>query len=451
MRFQHLFLLLGFAVLTACAAPTPQADACTTTLSQAIPNSCVVTDGVLWRGSKPNEQGASALIGLGVKTVVNLELLHDDMAAFQGALPAAAPAHVINYFRIHEWEPNVYVAPAVLDDHVAEFLAIMRTQAKPVYVHCRSGQNRTGVMVAAYRIFEEGMPVDPAIDEMRKFRGVWFAQDATYLRGLAQDRRDQLLQRVAQKEHELKPDAQLKPAPSMVVDVPTRPDVTQRMLVLTPAAPKAAVVLLPGGHGGLQIAPDGTMKSGNGNFLVRNRQLFADQGLMVAVLDAPSDHQQPPYLANFRQTPEHASDIKAVMAWLREKTHKPVWLVGTSRGTQSAAYVATVLSGSDGPDGIVLTSTILTDRKSRPVPAMPLDHIRVPVLVVHHKQDGCSHCSYADAPLLLTKLVNAPKTELLSFTGGQSTGDPCEAFAYHGFNGLEPEVVKQISDWILAR
>ena len=236
-----------------------------------------------------------------------------------------------------------------------------------------------------------------------------------------------------------------------VVDIPTRPGVTQRMIVLTPPEPKAAVVLLPGGHGGLQILPDGSMKWGDGNFLVRTRQLFAEQGLMVAVVDAPSDRQSPPYLGGFRQTPEHAADLKAVIAWLREKSKAPVWLVGTSRGTQSAAYVATELSGPGGPDGVVLTSTILTDDKGRPVPAMPLGKIRVPVLVVHHEQDGCSLCSFSEVPALMAKLANTPRSQLLSFKGGQSKGDPCEAFAHHGFNGLEPEVVQQVAAWVLAK
>lgn len=236
-----------------------------------------------------------------------------------------------------------------------------------------------------------------------------------------------------------------------VVDIPTRPGVTQRMILLTPPEPKAVVVLLAGGHGGLQVFPNGSMKWGEGNFLVRTRQLFADQGLMVAVLDAPSDRQSSPYLQGFRQTPEHAADIKAVIAWLRENAKAPVWLVGTSRGTQSAAYVATELSGPDGPDGIVLSSTILSDAKSRPVPALPLDKIRVPVLVVHHEQDGCSLCSFAEVPVLMAKLTNAPRTQVLSFKGGQSKGDPCEAFAYHGFNGLEEQVVRQSAAWILAK
>ncbi len=129
-----------------------------------------------------------------------------------------------------------------------------------------------------------------------------------------------------------------------VVDIPTRPGVTQRMIIISPANPKAAVVLFSGGHGGLQIFPNGSFKSSEGNFLVRTRQLFADQGLLVALVDAPSDRQSPPYLGGFRQKPEHAADIKAVIAWLREQSKVPIWLVGTSRGTVSAAYVATELS-----------------------------------------------------------------------------------------------------------
>jgi dienelactone hydrolase len=236
-----------------------------------------------------------------------------------------------------------------------------------------------------------------------------------------------------------------------VVEIPTRSGVTQRMIVISPANPKAAVVLFAGGHGGLQILPNGSFKWGEGNFLVRTRQLFADQGLLVALVDAPSDRQSPPYLGGFRQKPEHAADIKAVIAWLREQSKVPVWLVGTSRGTQSAAYVATELLDPDGPDGIVLSSTILADDNSRPVPAMPLGRIRIPVLVVHHEQDGCALCAFTNVPLLMEKLANSPRKQVLSFKGGQNKGDPCEAMAYHGFNGLESDVVQKTAAWIVAK
>lgn len=239
--------------------------------------------------------------------------------------------------------------------------------------------------------------------------------------------------------------------PQKVVDIPTRPGVSQRMLVLSPQNPKAAVILFAGGHGGLQISSNGSFGWGKNNLLVRTRNLFADQGLLVAMVDAPSDRQSPPYLRGFRQTREHVMDIKAVIAWVREQAKVPVWLVGTSRGTQSAAYIATELTGPEGPDGLVLSSTILTDNQNRPVPAMPLERLHIPVLVVHHEQDGCRLCPFGDVPRLMEKLSGVPRKQLLKFEGGENLAGPCRALSYHGFNGLDREVVAQIAGWILAK
>ena len=75
------------------------------------------------------------------------------------------------------------------------------------------------------------------------------------------------------------------------------------------------------------------------------------------------------------------------------------------------------------------------------MPDMALERIGVPVLVAHHKQDSCRACLYSDLPRLTSKLVNLPKTLLMTFDGGDNTGDPCEPRAYHGYNGIEAEVV----------
>jgi pimeloyl-ACP methyl ester carboxylesterase len=228
--------------------------------------------------------------------------------------------------------------------------------------------------------------------------------------------------------------------------------VTQRVLVVAPEKPRAAVVLFAGGHGGLQIAAGGALGWGRGNFLIRSHHLFAGEGLLVAIVDAPSDRQRNPFLSGFRQTREHVADVKAVIAWLRREAARPVWLVGTSRGTQSAAFIATELSQDrGGPDGIVLTSSVLRDPRGRPVPDMPLERITAPVLVVHHREDGCSLCAFADVPRLMSGLTRVREKELLAVEGGVSRGDPCEAFAHHGFNGLEREVVARIAAWIVAR
>ncbi len=239
--------------------------------------------------------------------------------------------------------------------------------------------------------------------------------------------------------------------PMRVIDVPTRPGVTQRLLVLTPDQPKAVVLLFAGGHGGLQIALDGTLGWGRNNFLVRSRERFAAQGFMVAVIDAPSDMQRAPFLQGQRQRREHVADVRAAMTWLRAETKLPIWLIGTSRGTQSVAYLATELTDAERPDGIVLTASVVQDKRGRPVPAMPLHKVTVPVLVAHHERDDCVACPYADVVPMMKQFTNAPRQKLLTFTGGVSEGDPCEALAHHGFNGIENEVVRQIAAWISTK
>ena len=240
-------------------------------------------------------------------------------------------------------------------------------------------------------------------------------------------------------------------AAEKVVDIPTRPGVTQRFLLISPPDPRAAVVLFAGGHGGLQLSESGALQWGHGNFLVRSAPLFASRKLTVAIIDAPSDRQSAPHLGGFRQSAEHAADVQAVVAWLREHTRLPVWLVGTSRGTQSAAAVALRSGAHAGPDGIVLTATILSDKRSRPVTDMALEKLRIPVLVVHHEQDACRSTLFSDVPRLMEKLTSAPRKELIAVRGGKDEGNPCAGRAYHGFNGLEEDVIEKIAAWVTAK
>ena len=232
----------------------------------------------------------------------------------------------------------------------------------------------------------------------------------------------------------------------LVVDLPTRAQVTQRYVWLAPDAFDATVVLLIGGNGLLNISDAGLLGAGGGNFLARSRGHFLAQGLAVALVDAPSDRQSAPYLSGFRQSPEHAADLIAVMADIRQRSGKPVVLVGTSRGTQSAAAVSIASVEAGGPDALVLTSSILYDGKSRALPHMEMQRLRLPVLVVHHALDACRLCQFSDLPLLTARL-QAPFT-LLSYQDGEARGDPCEAFSHHGFNGIEALVVQDIAAWI---
>ncbi len=236
-----------------------------------------------------------------------------------------------------------------------------------------------------------------------------------------------------------------------VKTIPTRTGVTQSFLLLHQTdTPAATVILFTGGNGALGLGPDGRPGAMGGNFLVRNRARFAAHGLMVAVPDAPSDHASG--LARFRASREHAADVGALIAALRALAPAPVWVVGTSMGTVSAANAAARLR-EGGPDGLVLTSTVTrwNREEGESVSDVKLRDIRVPTLVVHHREDACFATPYADVPGLMRDLSNAPRRELLTFQGGDPPqSKPCEARAAHGYLGLDEQVVNAIADWILG-
>jgi pimeloyl-ACP methyl ester carboxylesterase len=230
----------------------------------------------------------------------------------------------------------------------------------------------------------------------------------------------------------------------------TRPSVTLQMLVLKADKPIASVVLFMGGDGKLGgFQPNGNPVFG-GNFLVRSRSVFLSQGMTVAVLDAPSDRQEGRGLVGFRQSPQHMQDISAVMRYLRGQASVPVWLVGTSLGSVSAAAAA-IRIREGGPDGVVLTSSVVNPSFPGSLPSHRLGEIKIPTLFVHHEKDECKESLYRDVPPVVAAVANAPRKELITFRdGGPPKGDPCDPWGYHGYPGIESKTVIRITDWIKA-
>lgn len=238
--------------------------------------------------------------------------------------------------------------------------------------------------------------------------------------------------------------------------VTTPRGVTQAFLLHKPEKPDAAVILFAGGHGALGLVDAGKMRWGAGNFLVRSRDKFAEHNLLVAVIDAPAD-QQDGMSAVFRMSSAHAGDIGAVAAHLRKLANVPVWLVGTSMGTFSAAGGAI---GAKGIDGLVLTSTItrakpewaIKDSHRDGVGSMPLDKISVPTLIVAHRNDGCPITPASDAGKLSKRLTAARKVETVVLEGGDPPQSaPCEAKSQHGFLGIEGKAVDAIAGFVKAQ
>ncbi len=236
-----------------------------------------------------------------------------------------------------------------------------------------------------------------------------------------------------------------------VKDVKSR-GVTTRLLVEKGDNPFVTLVLFAGGKGIMDISDNGFIGWGLGNFLVRSRRLFWNQGAITAVIDAPTDKRKT--LHGFRSTKNHAKDVGAVISHLRAKYGLPVWLVGTSRGTNSVANAGLRLK-SNKPDGIVLLATMLAYKRQWGgdwVTNMDINKIEMPVLIAHHKKDKCIVTPPGKVSILRKKLKNAKPVKVLWYEGGIGVrGNECEAQHYHGFKGIEKKVVSDIMGWIKSQ
>ncbi len=215
------------------------------------------------------------------------------------------------------------------------------------------------------------------------------------------------------------------------------------VMVMPHPSATATVILLPGGDAGTGKVVEG--KPGSANFLVRSRQAFHAANLNVIAVFRPSDlsRMENPY----RASREHVADLSRVVAYARETYGKPIWLVGTSRGTVSGTALAIAL-GETQVQGLVLTSSI-TVAKAGAVTNQNMGSLKMPVLVVHHKNDSCRVCVPYEASRITSELKSAPVKKFIMVEGGADPeGDPCEAKHWHGFINYEKETVQLITDWM---
>ena len=117
---------------------------------------------ILWRSAQPTAAGLKSLKALGIRTVVNLRNGSSDRAALQGL--------GLRYCHIHfaTWHAE--------DEDVVTFLKVMGDPANhPVLVHCQHGADRTGTMVAVYRVVMEGWTMEEAMQELPRFgfHSIW--------------------------------------------------------------------------------------------------------------------------------------------------------------------------------------------------------------------------------------------------------------------------------------
>lgn len=118
----------------------------------------------LYRSAQPSAAGMRKLQKMGIKSVVNLRWLHSDRDEIEGT--SLGYLHI----PIRTWK--------IKEKHVLNFLRWAIDPARqPVLVHCKHGADRTGTMVAFYRMVVQGWSKQKAIAEMTEggsnFHAVW--------------------------------------------------------------------------------------------------------------------------------------------------------------------------------------------------------------------------------------------------------------------------------------
>jgi hypothetical protein len=192
-----------------------------------------------------------------------------------------------------------------------------------------------------------------------------------------------------------------------------------RAVLIKPNAPRASVILMPGGSGAIAAGDHGDIHGLNFNQLVRTRNAYAARGLAVLVVDA-------------------GTPLAAAVQYMAA-IKRPVTVIATSRGTIRAAEG--IASGAR-PDALVLTSGLLSPESGsgQNVESILGSPAALPrTLVIEHREDSCR----LTLPAGVDPFVkwSAGRARAVWVSGGSSQGDPCEAGAHHGFNGQDGQVV----------
>jgi protein tyrosine phosphatase (PTP) superfamily phosphohydrolase (DUF442 family) len=131
--------------------------------ADGVPNLFRVS-ATLYRSAQPSGEGMKNLERLGVKTVVNLRSFHSDRDEIEGGTLRR------EHLTMKAWHPEEKEAVAFLR-------MVTDPERLPILVHCQHGADRTGTMVALYRIAVQGWSKEEALDEMTRggfgFHEIW--------------------------------------------------------------------------------------------------------------------------------------------------------------------------------------------------------------------------------------------------------------------------------------
>lgn len=141
-----------------------------------IHNAGRITD-FFYRGAQPKEAGFSELKILGITTIVDLRGENREKISWERKRAESLDMRFVN-IPVSGWSPPT-------DEQVVQFLSLFREHpGQKIFVHCRFGDDRTGVFTAVYRMAVDKWSAEQAINEMYffGFNGFWHPSMKTFVR-----------------------------------------------------------------------------------------------------------------------------------------------------------------------------------------------------------------------------------------------------------------------------
>lgn len=130
---------------------------------EGIPNFHQVNEHI-YRGGQPADPGWNGLARLGVKTVIDLRL--------EGEHPTQREAQAVQALGMQYVNIPMHGVVAPSDEQVAKALAFLDSD-NPVFVHCKRGADRTGTVIACYRMEHDHWDSQRALHEAKSYGMSW--------------------------------------------------------------------------------------------------------------------------------------------------------------------------------------------------------------------------------------------------------------------------------------